>query len=391
MNHRWRMRTRLQRYRDGDLRRREQTAFERHLEECPVCTSALHRLEETERFLFEIRPEPPMLSPEASRAILDRALAIASVSAQQPTRVCLRTSSAVAAALLVAYASGPVLHSRVPGDRVSVNPSEEPPRVGAAEPLPGRRIPEALLAEVNAQVLQTVLRLTGHPDNTGNTLTTETAFRPYHHRRNLQLPPGIVVAARPPYPSVPGRVYFMKASPEAGEDGPLQSSPGPEDQPAGQQSLRGARALKVIVTKAEEATPGLVQTLTFQADEDGSRSWKKCSIVTDANGKETSRQYTEWMVKPGAQTASLIVEVTTDRVKATPDGAEAMPDSVEATPDSTEATDSAETSPDSDEATMEDVETTPDRDAAPIGSGETTPERVDTKTESPETPGGANS
>lgn len=74
MHDRW-MRTRLQAYLDGELSPRKRAVLARHLAHCPTCAENLRRLTEEENFLRAARPEPQGLSQEASRAILQHALA----------------------------------------------------------------------------------------------------------------------------------------------------------------------------------------------------------------------------------------------------------------------------------------------------------------------------
>jgi hypothetical protein len=74
MHDRW-MRTRLQAHLDGRLSPRKRAALTRHLTQCAACAETLKRLTAEESRLRAARPEPQGLSPEASRAVLQRALA----------------------------------------------------------------------------------------------------------------------------------------------------------------------------------------------------------------------------------------------------------------------------------------------------------------------------
>src|SRR5437016_5328388 len=69
------MREPLQSYLDGELTAARRAALAGHLQQCDRCAASLRRLAESDRLLIAFRPPAGALSPAASRALLDRALA----------------------------------------------------------------------------------------------------------------------------------------------------------------------------------------------------------------------------------------------------------------------------------------------------------------------------
>jgi hypothetical protein len=75
MIHEWRMRSRLQSFKDGELSPASRIALAQHLTECPACTAAVHRLTEMDHLLLRGCPTPPPLPTAVTHAMWERALA----------------------------------------------------------------------------------------------------------------------------------------------------------------------------------------------------------------------------------------------------------------------------------------------------------------------------
>ena len=73
--HQWLKQNLLQGFQEGTLSPKEQAKVARHLEQCSVCASALHRLRETEQQLRTGSPSPLRLAPENAQAVRDRVFA----------------------------------------------------------------------------------------------------------------------------------------------------------------------------------------------------------------------------------------------------------------------------------------------------------------------------
>lgn len=86
MIHSWWMRERLQSYLDGELPEERRAALAAHLEQCVPCASSLHRMTVCDQLLVTHRPAPGALSPAASLALLERAMAEARAGRHRPGR-----------------------------------------------------------------------------------------------------------------------------------------------------------------------------------------------------------------------------------------------------------------------------------------------------------------
>src|SRR4051812_47078606 len=80
------MRERLQSYLDGELPERRRAGLAAHLERCVPCASQLHRMAVCDRLLVSHRLMPESLSPAASLALLERAMAEARAGRGGPSR-----------------------------------------------------------------------------------------------------------------------------------------------------------------------------------------------------------------------------------------------------------------------------------------------------------------
>src|SRR5262249_10909002 len=103
--HSWWMRERLQSFLDGELPEARRAALAAHLEQCVPCASSLHRMAVCDRLLVSHRPIPRSLSPEASLALLERAMAEARAGRGGPSRGMTLLMWGCAGLLLIA-ASG---------------------------------------------------------------------------------------------------------------------------------------------------------------------------------------------------------------------------------------------------------------------------------------------
>src|SRR6266849_2991553 len=69
------MRKRLQSFLDGELSEARRAALADHLERCACCASVLHRMTVCDQLLVACHPVPGALTPAASLALLERAMA----------------------------------------------------------------------------------------------------------------------------------------------------------------------------------------------------------------------------------------------------------------------------------------------------------------------------
>jgi hypothetical protein len=98
------MRQPLQSFLDGELPEAQRVRLSTHLKTCADCADGLRRLEAGDQFVVAARPDPQVLSPAASRALLSRTLAEAAPRCGSPRRGWPLVSWGIATTLLIGTA-----------------------------------------------------------------------------------------------------------------------------------------------------------------------------------------------------------------------------------------------------------------------------------------------